>query len=402
MLAIVAASFGQVLTVALDDPSSGSPGPLVRLALVALAVAALGVAPVAWLFSRRQMVKDGALVITREALSFDGEPLCDRASIESALVIPQRSGKPVIVVRRRRGGPLRVEVPDVEQGRAILRALELDPLRNVATFDLPTMKQGLRAAVFAVASVIGLLALVAAPALQTATPLLAVLGSVVAYLAFLLAGRTTLHVGADGLRIHSFFRTRFLAHDEIAAIALLRSPYRGVELTLRSGEILRLPTASHAAADGGLAAAIAERIDEARGTGTFGTAREESLLARSGRGAADWLRGMRTLAAGANADHRTAPVDPERVWRVLENPAADPSARVGAAAMLAATGTEETRTRLRVVARGITAPKVRVAMTAIAEGDDEEAMIEALEAVEERRGPAVIHASGVASRRPAP
>lgn len=79
---------------------------------------------------------------------------------------------------------------------------------------------------------------------------------------------------------------------------------------------------------------------------------------------------MPQTGAGATAGPRDAPVDAERLWRVVEDPAAPEEARVGAAVALGDGLDAEGRARLRVVAGGTAGPRVRVALEAVAEGEE--------------------------------
>lgn len=352
-------------------------------AVLLLAIGVGGGGALARVVARREVSVDGMLVVGAEGLFFRGAWVCDLAEIDAALMIPRRGRKPLVVLKRRGGRSLRFEVDGTDRGRALIRALGLDPRTTVATFTLPAMNQDARAAAFAGAAVVGLVGLVAIPVLGSLLPAAAVALAIVSYAAYVLLTRTRLHVGADGLRIQGPGKARFIGHGEIDRVTTCKVPYTAIEITLHTGEVVRVPTATHSDGDIGLAAGIADLVEAARSSAREDVAREASLLARNGRTAADWLRGMRALSAGANADHRTAPVDPANVWRVLEDPSADASARVGAAAMLAATADTGDRTRLRVAAEAIAAPPIRVAIGALADGADDDALLEALDAVDD-------------------
>jgi hypothetical protein len=365
-----------------------------------LMVAACCAGGLARVFARREVEIDGTLEVTKHAVFCNGERLCEIGEIEAALLTPRgrprqagwmrRGGvlrgrqKQVVVLMRRGRAPVRIGVDDTRQGRAVIRAIGLDPRETIETFSLPTMYRRARAGAFAAAAAIGLCGVVAIPLLGSALPAVAIALAVLAYLAFVVLARTKLLVGGDGVRVECLGRTRFIGHDEVESVAAHRGGWAGVEVTLRSGEVVRIPTATHVEGDGRLAAGIVDLLETARGGSSADAATEESL-SRGGRAAAEWLRTMRSLALGANADHRTAPIDPGRVWQVLRDPAAEASARVGAAALLATVATEEERGHLRVAAKAIAAPRVRVAIEALAGGEEEAAVLEALEAIEGER-----------------
>src|SRR5262249_62187220 len=67
---------------------------------------------------------------------------------------------------------------------------------------------------------------------------------------------------------------------------------------------------------------------------------------------------------------RSAAVPDEELWRVIEDPTAPMDARAGAAAAIGRDLDEAGRTRLRVAAAACAAPKLRVALSAVA--DEEE------------------------------
>jgi hypothetical protein len=115
---------------------------------------------------------------------------------------------------------------------------------------------------------------------------------------------------------------------------------------------------------------------------------EASLLRRRGLEVSAWIRELRHLGTGASAAHRSAPVLPERLWRVVEDPSADPSARAGAAVAVALEADDEGRARLRAAARATAAPKLRVAIEAAAGGREDE-LAQALEAIEDDEDEAV-------------
>ena len=73
---------------------------------------------------------------------------------------------------------------------------------------------------------------------------------------------------------------------------------------------------------------------------------------------------------------------PEDALRVVEDPDADPEARVGAALALMAVGGEAEKLRVGVPAETTLAPRVRTALEAASEGDVDEDVIQA--AVRER------------------
>jgi hypothetical protein len=80
---------------------------------------------------------------------------------------------------------------------------------------------------------------------------------------------------------------------------------------------------------------------------------------------------------------------PEKLWRIVEDPAAPADARAGAAVALGHGADEDSRARLRAAASATAAPKLRFAIETAAKDEPEEALAAALAEVEsdERRSP---------------
>ncbi|MBK8256829.1 MAG: hypothetical protein IPK82_29675 [Polyangiaceae bacterium] len=361
-----------------------------------LAIQIVGLLAVALLISQKQKVEPGILWIGSKHLFFNHAEICTLADIRNVYLAPKKGAKPLLVLQLRRGRTIRLGVDTIELGHAIAEALELDPTHRVATFHLPTFYQRLRAFLFFLTAVVGFASLGAAVFTQSIYPLAAALIGTVVYLALVRLARSRVEVAADGVRLSCLGKRRFIAHGEIESAEAFRTGSMGVHVKLQSGETVVLPTATHAEGDGGLSLGIADMINTARKGRGDHASREESLLVRRGRTASKWLVEIRRLAAGANADHRTAPIEPDQVWRVLENPAADPSARIGAAAVLVENATEADRDRLRIAAKAVALPNLRIAMEGVVSANDEQSLVEALEAVEERKKSAVRTSGGSA------
>lgn len=155
----------------------------------------------------------------------------------------------------------------------------------------------------------------------------------------------------------------------------------GIALHLRSGEIVRfslgLLASQLASRDG-----IAIRIEEARlaCADDRPSGEAEGFVAPGGRALKRWVTEVRALARAR--DYREARVDAERLWSVLEDAKTSPAARAGAA--IALSTDEGSRMRLRVAADTCAEPRLRIALTRLAEGagdsDLEEALAPLLEA----------------------
>ena len=161
------------------------------------------------------------------------------------------------------------------------------------------------------------------------------------------------------------------------------SRWRGVELVLRSGASVRFPIVQGRSLDTGQMTLILERMRQAKESHDRGDATSEAaLLERHERDIPAWIAALRAIGTGANQDHRTAPVEPEKLWRIVEDPAATPTARAGAAVALSAAIDEGGKRRLSAAAEAVAAPRLRIALDAATKGDDE-ALREAMSEVEE-------------------
>lgn len=204
---------------------------------------------------------------------------------------------------------------------------------------------------------------------------LAIFAGFIAYLS--LSGHVL--IGSDGVYIDRRDDQRYVPFDDIAHVARYRQGLMGKEimgalLTLRDGEILKLPTNGldqRAELMTRLEAALSAYRKHQRPEGA-------ELMTSKGQTSDAWLEQLQRIGAGANAGPRAAPTSPEQLWRIVESPASGAEARAGAAAALAERLDDEGKTRLRVVSDATAAPKLRIALDC-AQRSDDEAMLQALE-----------------------
>lgn len=154
-----------------------------------------------------------------------------------------------------------------------------------------------------------------------------------------------------------------------------------VMLALRTSGEIEIPIAPQGS-DEGRARALAARIQDAMRVHQLGTATPEALLRRGDRTHATWVRALRT--APLLATHRRAAPTTEQLWRILEDPAGEALTRAAAAVALGELQESE-RARLARIACCTAAPRLRVALDALIEGENDEALAEALAALEEER-----------------
>jgi hypothetical protein len=187
-----------------------------------------------------------------------------------------------------------------------------------------------------------------------------------------------IEVGADGIVVRRGMRREFIAYDRVAAGEPLRTTDFGQFLTLvlRDGAKVevRVDTLPERERD-----AFLLRFEEEMAAHRAAS-RDETALAsldRGGRTVPEWRTALGKLLAHGD-EYRAAPLREGDVVDTLENVAATPGRRIGAALALAHGGDPEAPARIRVAAAACADARVRVALEGIAEGTiDEEALEEA-------------------------
>ena len=322
-------------------------------------------------FARRDR---GAFTVTPSGITIDGESVARRSELRSGFVVPSHKGRTLVRLERPYKLPVELEVADTAEGRRILHALGFDASQSRAMFWLPSR------ALYEGAAGLAMVALAFTTAMLTAAfwrlfgPAPAQVAALLGVASFLtlLLWRTRLTVGADGVLVSWLGRARFVRYDDVTDVAIHRGELFGFGFRAWSGVRIHL----HGKAPVELAVAssvldiprtelIAERIREGlqsyrRGDG----AADAALVARAGRPVAEWVEALRAIGAGSGADHRTAPVVHDRLWKVVEDVSAAPVARAGAAVALAASKSPESNERLRLAAEATAVPKLRLAIEA--------------------------------------
>jgi hypothetical protein len=326
--------------------------------------------------------------LEREEVTADAEGIrvgdlrIARAEVQQALLVPQRAAPPVVRLTRRRRLPVELVVPNAEEGRRLLRALGFDASQVTARFrtgsQLLAMPRSWRlGASWAIGLILILGTRLIPPSMIYLLPMLAVA------LVMAMAMPSAVEVGADGVMIRAPWGRRFVPMGSVSRVEAYDESYRnrslhGVLLKLHDGGEVKIPVGARRG-DETSAAALLERVREAVDTYRRGDVEGASaLLDRGDRSVGDWITYLRSVGVGANVTLRSAPLLPERLWRIVESASAKPADRAAAAVALAATG--EDRTRLRVAADAVVEPKLRVALATAANTDvDDEALGEALE-----------------------
>lgn len=314
-----------------------------------------------------------------------GERHLPRADIREGFVLPGLP--PKVLLRRRRGLPVELEVGSTDEGRALLRALGLDVTQTVTRFramSRAVARKRYMASVMAAffACYAGFIGNLTSRHTHGVSPTAALLlGLSVLVMMVVLLMPTRLSVGADGIVVSWFGRERFIGYADVLRVARYetgwgRSRYVGITVYLRSGEEVPIPTGQAQWSEQG-AAVVEERIREAmEAHRSGGAAADAALLRRGSREVSDWVSALRAIGAGANADMRTAPLPRERLFRIVEDPGGAAADRAAAAVALGTDLDDESRARLRAAAEATAAPRLRVVIEAAA-GSSEQAEIEA-------------------------
>ena len=302
-----------------------------------------------------------------------------RAAIKDAQVVPG----PELMVRvaRRQALPLELRVRSTEEGRELLRALGFDVSQTVTRFL--GSSRAMSHWVFHTGAALGVAVMAVALELafhQASFAILAVLA-----LALLMGIPSRIHVGADGVLATWLGTRRFFAVGDIRAVEKYvagfgRSRLSGARLTLADGSRVDLPVGQTRWSDD-RAAVIVERIREAMETGGRGASEAAAVfLERGGRDLAEWIQALRAMGAGAIADLRSAPMNHERLWRVVESHGAPAEERAAAAVALSSSLDALGKQRLRVASEAVADRRLRVVLDAAESGDDA-AIAEALDEV---------------------
>ncbi len=321
-----------------------------------------------------------------------GERFVPRARITDGFLVPRAGARSVVRLGLRGMRPaMELSVEGEATGRRLLRALGLDTTQTVARFRLLSQFYAggkMRWVTAAVAAGLVLLARLALGIFSVKAGFFLVPLFVLAGL-FLMLAPTKVEVGVDGILVRWLGRTRFVPIGDILYVdttirGMGRNRVLTVLVSLRSGEILDLPVTQRGW-DDGRASIVAERIREAMAASHAepGAVEDAARLSRGSRPFAEWVADLRAIGSGANATHRVAPVPPERLWRVVEDPGSAASARAAAAVALAPALDDEGRLRLKRAAQAVAGPRLRVALESTAAGEGAGSADEAARVLEE-------------------
>ena len=370
-----------------------------------------GALGVAWSLGSTSDLEDvpGEITGDDRGLAIDGRLVLPRDEIQQGFVAPHGPGALVRLTRRGLRPPTLVRTVDVASGRALLRSLGLDASQTAAELRiapwLTHQSLGKQLAltlgpIFGVflPMVLGSVALLgkgSGGAVAALVPLL------IAYVLGLALLPTKVRIGVDGVWTRWAHKRRFISFAEITDIVESEESVGGKEflcvlLRTKSGETVKLVSGQKGFMEGNQAPLV-ERLREALELHRSGAhAADSAMLARGERPLLDWVRELRRLGAGANADLRTAGTSLEALLSAVHDASLGAAERAGAAVAAMPYVTPAEKQRIRVAAETTAEPRLRVALTEIARPDaaDEE-VAAALEAL-------TSEPSGAAERRRAP
>ena len=322
--------------------------------------------------------RTGRLQADADGLRLDGAMIAPRARIASAFVFS--AGEPVVRVVLRRRLSIDAVLEDEERARPLVDALGFGIGQSIATFRARYGGR-LRTVLFALAAALaGGLASIALQRWGTSTGLVVVAAVVLGvFLPLQMRLTANIDVGSDGVLVRRLGEQRFLSYAVLQSAAAERSG--DIVLSLPQGKSIRLSLGSATR----MRDAVVERIEEARAAfaASHGGGGAETLVAPGGRPVDRWLEDLRSL--GSARGYREARVEPEQLWRVVDDPRAPATARAGAAVALARAKDDSARARLRVASESCADPKLRVALSRIADASGDAEVEEALASLVESK-----------------
>ncbi|MBL8740590.1 MAG: hypothetical protein JNK04_05845 [Myxococcales bacterium] len=183
----------------------------------------------------------------------------------------------------------------------------------------------------------------------------------------------SINVGRDGVYLGRWRARRFIPVRDITGVTERRNSknqLEGIHIILRGqpSVTVALKRADHALS-------LKQRIERLIAAGTGDEAVSLARLARAGRSLADWKKDLALFANGGG--FRASAASFEDLDRVLHDPTATPEHRIAAALALKSRAEPHSAQRIRIAAESSVHPKVRVALSELADGHDADAAVEA-------------------------
>ncbi|CAN5645455.1 hypothetical protein BH09MYX1_BH09MYX1_23460 [soil metagenome] len=338
--------------------------------------------PLPELIATKATVRDGALCFADQRIPLN--------EIKNAVIVPGAPGRPdpqVLIERKRLGTPVRFSVANVDEARHVLRLVGWDASQRTLSESAMSwiMSHPLRVFGTIFGSMIATFIL-AGLAAKLAPPLMAFVPLILIAMAFFVLAPSRVTIGGDGVLLEWLRWKRFIAIGDLLSAHMFdsgsgRNRRVGVELLTKSGPV-RVVLGGGWQID--KANALVLRIQEVKAAGDAAKIGETAAtgfidqITKAAKDTKDWLEELRALGSGERATHRVAPIAPEALLRVVEDPGAPARARVAAAVALKSSGLGDSAARVRVAAETAAQPKLRIALERSIDEDDA-ALIEAVD-----------------------
>lgn len=317
------------------------------------------------------------LVIDGRTLVLDGESY-DIDAIRSGYLLAADPPRIRLFLAETRL-PIDVAFSSPDEASATLAELALSPRQRIATFDsFDPWKRGAR-------GVVGALALMAPftvafvlfdeyTTLWLSLMLLVAIGAK--------SWRRKVHVGSDGLRVERGpLFDRFIAHEAITSAEVVPAAEQNqvqVHLSVAAERDVVVGFRSRQPAE-----AFVARLHQAARAAGRDDSPVASALSRGDAALTEWVAKLRSATrVGA---HRTAALARDHLWTLVESSSIDPLRRAAAAVALGDRLDEPTKKRIAHVAAATASPRLRVVLDRVHEGADDDALVEALAALEQER-----------------
>jgi len=311
-------------------------------------------------------------------LSVDGELVLPRQTILRTRVRDEPRGYSVIVEPRGLAPTQTVHVESARIAQALADTLEQTP-HEVVEFDaLPPWAHRMRwLTIILTTSPWILFNLLRHMPGWTALAVIGLYG----FIALPMVLPQKIAIGDDGILLRWAGRRRFVP---FGLLRDARPTALGVELELDDDREIEIRLTHRSDAEAARRSTILERIEAGlEHHRALEPAEDEALLTRGERDLEAWLQEMSMLGTADAYGYRTIAIPRERLWAVLENPGADPSARQGAALALRARLDDDERERLVSIGQKTASPRLRVAIDAVARAPDSARLRVALEESED-------------------
>lgn len=330
-------------------------------------------------YERTWKTREGSVRADEHGLYIDGRLTLTRRALRHGH--PMKDGERTFLRLHRRApfaAPYDIEVADEAEARRLLAALRFDAQTSVSEFELRwgagQSAHLMRWAKGAVGTVAFLAPLFLLHRLgeNVAVPLWFASCLLISY--FLSGNVVQVAIGADGLTLRrTFKRARFVPYADIEDVRVERE---AAYLTLTDGTVVPL-RASNAEES----STVEQRIRDALSLYRARNVNAAAAVNRGGRTTSEWLDATKDR----RATYREATVPDEELWNIIEDAAASPTERAGAALALRNELDDTGRDRLRVAAGACAEKKLRVALESVAERADDEELAHVLEPLEDRR-----------------